>query len=38
MNLKGSDVKNILGLEKKLINKIIQSHLQNIEKNYNCFK
>lgn len=33
MNLKGTDVKNIIGLEKKkLINKIVQSHLQNIEK------
>lgn len=33
MNLKAYDVKNIIGLEKKkLINKIIHSHLHNIEK------
>ena len=33
MNLNGKHVKNIIGLEKKkLINKIVQSHIQNIEK------
>lgn len=33
MNLNGNNVKNIIGIEKKkLINKIIQSHIQNIEK------